>query len=644
MKDQAQRNNNDSMLHNAEHYTRLYNIPHLNSLNSDSPQATQPPHVKVGLRPHQLSVIHKMSALEKDLRKGYSIEGETLFSRFAVLGDSVGVGKSLMVLGHISQMKTSLLNQEQYLNPTSSRNMYSIKTYENRDLSNCPALLVVPHTLFRQWQDYIEGQTTLNAFMIKSKKSLASKDFQKKINTCDLVLISNTLIGSLLELCQNTIWFSRTYIDEADTIHISSTKPFPNTSFVWFITATWQNVLFENDRVWISHGNVQRITSSPEFLTSDASFQSQMVSALVGGRGFFYRYVSRSPLYFKDFFRSQHPFRTHVVIKCRDDYIEQSVSLPPLFTQVIHCEPSIAQRIVSSAISSNIQNLLHAGDIQAALTALGVSTESPITLIQAVTENRMKELDRLQQTYEFKSRIEYSSPQQKEQSLANLKQKITSLQEQIDSIKQRIQNYQKEICAICFDEPNNPTLTPCCSRIFCGGCILMSLTRTPNCPMCRTQIQPKALHSVGNETKQKKKEEPLAVGPPKKIEALLNLIKKNPKDKFLVFSRYENPFRTMQERLELDQIKVETVKGNKDVINNLLQRFDSGDVRVLLLNSNHAGAGLNITAATYVVLWHAMTQEEEKQILGRAYRMGRDKPLQFVKLVHPDELRPEAIL
>jgi hypothetical protein len=642
MKDQAQTRKEDPMLHNAEEYTRLYNIPHFNSLTSDSPQASQPPHVKLGLRSHQLSVIHKMATLEKNLREGYTIEGEKLFSRYAVLGDSVGVGKSLMVLGHISQMKEKpLLNEEQFLNPHSTRNIYSIKTTQNTDLSNCPALLVVPHTLYRQWQDYIQNQTTLKPFFVKSKKTLDSADFQKNIISCDMVLVSNTLVGSLLDLCENKIWFSRTFIDEADTIHISSTKPFPNTSFVWLITATWQNILFENDRFWISHGNVHRITTSQEFITYDSAFQSQMISALVGGRGFFYRYVSRSPLYFKDFFRNEHPFRTNVVIKCRDDFIQQSISLPPLFTQVIHCEPSIAQRIVSSAISSNIQNLLHAGDIQAALTALGVPTESPVTLIQAVTENRMKELERLKATYEFKSRIEYSSPQVKEQALVNLKHKITSLQEQIDSIKQRIQNYEKEICAICFDEPQNPALTPCCSRIFCAGCVLMSLTRMPNCPMCRSPIQPKSLHSVGNEPSKKKKEEPKQVGPPKKIEALLELIKKHPKDKFLVFSRYENPFRTMQERLELDQIKVETVKGNKDVISHLLQRFDTGDVRVLLLNSNHAGAGLNITSATYVVLWHAMTQEEEKQILGRAYRMGREKPLQFVKLVHPDEIRSQ---
>ncbi len=154
--------------------------------------------------------------------------------------------------------------------------------------------------------------------------------------------------------------------------------------------------------------------------------------------------------------------------------------------------------------------------------------------------------------------------------------------------------------------------------------------------MCRSQIQPNKLSSV-SETKKSKKEVKTQAGPPKKIDALVNLIRSKPNDKFLVFSRYENPFRQMQNRLESDEIQVQTVKGNKDVINNLITKFDEGQLRVLLLNSNHAGAGLNITSATYVVLWHAMSIEEEKQILGRAYRMGRTQPLHFVKLVHPDE-------
>jgi SNF2 family DNA or RNA helicase len=85
-------------------------------------------------------------------------------------------------------------------------------------------------------------------------------------------------------------------------------------------------------------------------------------------------------------------------------------------------------------------------------------------------------------------------------------------------------------------------------------------------------------------------------------------------------------------------VRVKQVQGNKDVISNTIKSFDKGETRVLLLNSIMAGAGLNITAATHVILLHAMNHEEEKQILGRAYRIGRTSPLSMIRLLHPDEL------
>jgi len=39
-----------------------------------------------------------------------------------------------------------------------------------------------------------------------------------------------------------------------------------------------------------------------------------------------------------------------------------------------------------------------------------------------------------------------------------------------------------------------------------------------------------------------------------------------------------------------------------------------------------------------VILFHAMTHEEEKQVIGRACRMGRTEPLQCIKLVHEGEV------
>jgi len=125
--------------------------------------------------------------------------------------------------------------------------------------------------------------------------------------------------------------------------------------------------------------------------------------------------------------------------------------------------------------------------------------------------------------------------------------------------------------------------------------------------------------------------------PLKKSEALLKLIRENPKGKFLVFSRYDNPFDQIANACASEGITIRQVKGNKDVVNSIINSFESGTTRVLFLNSLYSGAGLNIISASHVVLLHSMTSEEQKQIVGRAYRLGRTEELNLVRLVHPGE-------
>jgi SNF2 family DNA or RNA helicase len=267
---------------------------------------------------------------------------------------------------------------------------------------------------------------------------------------------------------------------------------------------------------------------------------------------------------------------------------------------------------------------------------LGVQSDSPLTMIQAVTENRMKELDRLKKTYEFKASITYATPKAKEEALANLTAKISHLEEQIKNIKERIENFQHEMCPICFDEPTDSLITKCCSRIFCATCILTSLTRKLECPLCRTLTHPSHLRkiSLGSSAAPAPVEDPV----PKKREALLKLLRDNPDGKFLIFSRYDNPFTQIQGEIEALNIQVKQVKGTKDSIQATLNAFSKGSIKCLLLNSLHAGAGLTITSATHVILLHKMDMDEEKQITGRAYRMGRKEPLHLYRLLHPDEM------
>ena len=625
----------------------IFNDAYLHSLTSDSLRNEQPSNIKMQMYAHQRAVLHSMKEKEIELNAGMDISGTRLYSNFAILGDGVGVGKSLMVLGHISNLKRNdPIHHIKNLSDYGNGNIYSIEEKDlYRDCSNAGSLIVVPHTLYKQWEKYIKEQTTLSFYGVKTKKYIEPEQWKKdNMLSKDVVLISNTLYGKLQQIMnEQKISWRRVFFDEADTLLIPSTQQLPVTKFIWLVSASWSNLLFPNTTLYFSQTNMQFFQSS--------NFDPQLLHHIQSWRhrdhpGYMWvqqHYHMVSLPFFKPYVGNANKYRGRLVVRCRDTFVEESISLPPLYTHTIMCRPSVAHRVVANAISADIRQLLHAGDYTGALEQLGVKSEDSMTLIQAVTENRLKELDRLQRTYEFKNSIEYSSPQGKEHALNHLRQKIDGLKEQIKSLKERIENYKEEICPICFDEPQNAVLTNCCHRIFCAACILTSLTRANTCPLCRAVIQPNQLHTLTEEkqknTNKKTKDD---VEPLKKMEQLLKLIRETlqtDKDaRFLIFSRFDNPLNAIGQDLINEHIRPAQVQGNKDVIHRTLESFRKGDTRVLLLNSMAAGAGMNITEATHVVLLHAMNHEEEKQILGRAYRMGRKGPLHLIRLLHPDEV------
>lgn len=625
---------------------RCLNDAYFYSLKSGAPMVDQPVDIKVPLRTHQKAVLYEMEQREQKLTKGMDCSGARLYSQYAFLGDGVGVGKSLMVLGHIARLKSlPPVSRIPGLDPNSTSKMFSVYDAPQTSTQNSlGCLIIVPHTLYRQWQTYIKEQTTLKFLGIQMRKILDDTQLEAKLREADVVLVSNTLYGNLQQVVHDKrfIW-KRVFYDEADTLHIPFNRIAPETQFTWLISASWPNLLFPNQSIYLTANVLNDILTRPSY-NIQPELKDMLKLAIQqssNGNYTYIRYYIVSQSFFRDFVHTYNPYRGRLVLRCTEEFVKESIQLPPITIRNITCRPSIVQQVVAQAIPGEVRTLLHAGDIQGALQHLGVKPEEPMSLVAAVSEHRRKELDRLKKTYEFKASLEYATPQAKEHALKTLKDRIQSLEEQIHQLKQRIENYKTEICPICFDEPQAPALTPCCSRIFCAGCILTSLTRQTSCPLCRTAIQASGLRSVATEPIAKNEIVDPKEGPQplKKTEQLLELLKQKPDGRFLVFSHFDNPFLQISSEIEGLNITVKQVKGNKDVIAATLKSFDTGKTKVLLLNTIEAGAGMNITAATDVVLLHAMSHEEEKQILGRAYRLGRTAPLSVVRLLHPEELQ-----
>jgi len=624
----------------VKQYIEHLQTVHGNSLSEDSPAIDTPPvTIRVPLHAHQRVVLQRMADLEQATTTGMDISGERIFANYGILGDSVGAGKSLMVLGHIARMAALQPIAKTYnMNIHSSKALFSITERKFTDLSEVGSLIIVPHTLFRQWSDYIKKQTTLAAFCVGRITDIGADGFADKIKKADVVLVSNTLMKHFWPRCRDEGFrWKRVFVDEADTIHLPGMtgELMPKARFYWFITASWLNLIFQNTSMYLDKNYINtRILPNEEYKHFWPHFRSFANSHT------HYAYVShhvKSMYLLRDMLSTSHPLRSHMVIKCTDAFIQSSIALPPLLRSVLWCKAPISHRLVQNVVPTAIQQMLHAGDVTMALETLGVKGQDSKSLVEAVTGSLRKELERLEKTYAFKAGLEYSSEAAKQTALANLTEKITKTKDSIKGIEERIAAIGSEMCPICYDDPAEPLVTPCCSRAFCAACLLMSMTRNPECPMCRAKIHPSACTKFLKEGNTIVEAGAEAEGPERKEEALLRLMRQNPEGRFLIFSRYDNPFEGIERRVTEMGIVVRQLKGNKDAIASTLKAFDSGSVRCLLLNSRFAGSGLNITAATHVVLLHAMTHEEEKQILGRAYRMGRKGPLHFVKLLNKGE-------
>ena len=79
------------------------------------------------------------------------------------------------------------------------------------------------------------------------------------------------------------------------------------------------------------------------------------------------------------------------------------------------------------------------------------------------------------------------------------------------------------------------------------------------------------------------------------------------------------------------------MKGNTAHMMKVLEKFKSGNIKVILLNTHFAGSGIDIQCATDVVIFHSMGLEKY-QAIGRAQRVGRKDTLNINYLCYEHEM------
>lgn len=107
-------------------------------------------------------------------------------------------------------------------------------------------------------------------------------------------------------------------------------------------------------------------------------------------------------------------------------------------------------------------------------------------------------------------------------------------------------------------------------------------------------------------------------------------------DSVLVFSQYVQLCKLLQARLGERGLGVELLSGATPANRReeMVQRFQAGDIPVFLLSLKAGGVGLNLTRATHVIHYDRWWNPAvEDQATDRAYRIGQDRPVQVHRLI-----------
>ena len=654
----------------------------ITKLNSYSDYISQPKHINILLKRHQRALIQYCKYLENSISDPIEINTETsllkIYLKMGIIGDLVGSGKTLSVLGLIADTKSILPKYDfnkffnhKEINPGNMGHI-DIEYYKTNytpkvfDIS----LIVVPHTIFKQWVSTINTQTTLKFKCINSSKLLKEfTDTMKgdKIDELDGILVSSTFYKKFREAFfkmfhsqyGNTynpnhnsnpnansnsndyyILIKRIIYDEADTINIPNGchTIFPiKPMFSWMVTSSYKKLLNPYGTVTYKNpetGMLNGFYSWAQGFTERCNEIEPLSSGKIKNE--MIQFV-KLPKYIRKLF----------TVKNSNSFVKEAFNLmPPTITNIV-CKTPYSIKVLSGNVSNELLNFINAGDIDGAMESLHCDKVSEDNLVSLVTQDLMTNLDNLKIELNMKAQMTWKNDKEKSESLSKIYTKITEVTNKIQNIKGKIES--TDCCNICFDDIDNATMVPCCKSQFCFMCISKWVTsqksNTKSCPFCRSEFELDKMIVVDNEHSQELKDDSEKEELKSKIDTLKELISKqrniNSNSKFLIFSDYSRTFDNMTTILDELGIKYEKIKGTSASIHNKIMKyksFDSDRLDCLLLNAEYSACGINLENTTDIIFGHKMTPEKTDQIIGRGQRPGRNGVLNVWHLRYENEL------
>lgn len=602
------------------------NIRDLNTLNENDKRIIQPNALNIELMSHQKTLIHRMLEIEAsgkvtipnfefthDIIQGQVEKTAIINTNYAIIGDKVGAGKTLTTIGLIV-LKKQIDDRNIEMG---GGKFYSLKVNIEQNYRLRTNLIIVPHKILPQWKSAFEMYSpSLNVYTIALNKdidnkikieSTTKKNWNNKdvlfeteeiiyndVNQYDVVLVSETMYKRFYRASNKYKW-NRMIIDEADSIKLPSelTCKF---NFLWLLTGTPSGLY--NTR---SHNFISKLFKDDEFSIGK-----------------------------------------YLIFKNDDDYINQSIKLPPPNRLKIRCVTPRELSLIKDLIPPSILQMINAGNTDEAIRTLNCNVDTDENILQVITKNLRDSISNKKIELDAEHKKFYAFSKDKESRIKFITTSIEKLELKYEEIKKKIYDLNDNYCPVCMSEFTNKVIVQCCKSCFCFDCLVVSLGEIHNnlCPCCRTAITHTDIHcfssqktvvvtkSSNNANKYELKD---------KLDVLVDLILNKPNGSFMVFANFMETFSKIETKLKEMNITYNILKGQATTVKKYIDEFKDKKVRVLMLNAQYFGAGMNLQMTTDLVMYHRFTAEMEEQIIGRAQRLGRKDPLNVYYLLHENE-------
>ena len=605
----------------------------VHELDENSETIEQPDNLKINLKPHQLTILNKCIDFEnkqiklknyKKITDKYTNlqENDYIKTHVGILGDKVGSGKSYVILALILKNKT--INYTQIETFGHNKVFLNISTQVENYKTN---LLVVPHNLFYQWSEYIQNITdNLTYKLVGQKKNL--QEFitdAKKLNKYDIILVTDTNFKQITNIINlNNIKINRVIFDEIDSLKIPNNKNI-SCKFYWFLTASYGNLLYPRGYQYYDH-RVNVVIKKATGLSNKGYIKDLFISIMKE------RYKDFSNL---------------LVIKNKDSYVDKSFNIPEPNQFILECKDPIETKLLNGIVDKNIINCLNADNNKGAISLFNSKQKkTENNIINIVIEKYISDISNINIQIDAILQIIYNNDVntntlERNTRISRLNKKKSSLETKINNIKNRIKN--NKICSICYDDDIiDKSIVKCCSNIFCFKCINIWLASKNACPLCKTELNTDDLYLIRDKEDDTENIIIDETIPNKEFDKLKNLEillrNKDNNSKFLIFSEFDISFDRIIDILKRTKIKFSFLKGNKYMIQNIVNNFKKDDLDVLLINIYNYGSGMNLECATDIVMFHKFDKSIEQQVIGRGQRLGRKDALNIHYLLNQNEI------